>query len=160
MSYPTFRPALRVVNSGGGVTLGPLALYQPNSQGIFLASTRVEYVPELLGPWLNLAYSQRLRLLGYRPRVELDFALLQVDGASAGALLYQFYVAAFSSDTFAPLQFNLYSTGSTVWRGVFPTTPWNPRPVGGKERLGFEFAVTLEARDLISAPGDWTAGTW
>lgn len=159
MSYPTFKPALRIVNSTGGVIAGPLNLYQPNAQGI-VCDASVEYVPELLGPWLNLAYQQRWKLLGYRPRVTLDFPLLVVDGASAGALLYQYYVAGMGSETYAGLQFNLYSVASTAWRGMIPVTPWNPRHVKGRQRIGWELALTLEARDLISAPGDWTAQTW
>jgi hypothetical protein len=58
------------------------------------------------------------------------------------------------------LQFNLYQNSSAIWRGMLPTTPWNPRPVRGKQRIGFELSLGLEARDLVSAPGDWTALTW
>lgn len=160
MSFPTFKPALRIVNSGGSVISGPLALYQPNTQGIFLRSAECEYVPELIGPWMNLAYGQRWKLLGYRPRVTLSFPLLQVDGASGAALMYQYYVAGLSGESFAALQFNLFYGDSAIWRGMFPTTPWNPRVANGRQRVGYEIDITLDARDLISAPGDWSARTW
>lgn len=159
MSYPTFRPALRLVNSSGSVTAGPLALSLPNAQGIH-CNASVEYVPEFLGPWLNLSYQQRWRLLGYRPQVTLEFPLLVVDGASAGALLYQYYVAGAASETYAALQFNLFNGSSAVWRGMLLTSPWAPRHANGKQRVGWELTLTMEARDLITAPGDWTALTW
>lgn len=159
MAFPTFKPALRIVNSTGGVLAGPQILYQPNSQGLF-CDTSCEYVPEFLGPWMNLSYSTRWRLLGYRPLVSLHFALATVDGASGFANLFQYYVAGVASETYAALQFNLYSASSSVWRGMTVTTSWAPKPARGKQRAGFEMDMTLEARDLISAPGDWSSSVW
>jgi hypothetical protein len=154
-------PALRLVNSSGAVIAGPLSLYQPAAltQGI-ICTADCKYPPELLGPWHNLAYQTRLTLLGYRPSVSLSFPLLAADGASGMALLYQYYTGAFAAGYYAALQFNLFSTTCSVWRGMFPTSAWEPRPLGGKQRTGYELDLTLEARDLINAPGDWTAGTW
>lgn len=163
MAFYQFRPALRLVNSSGGVIAGPLKLYLPDAetQGIYLTRTGPpEYVPELLGPWLNTAYQTRLSLLGYRFKVDLSFALLRADGYSALANLHQYYVGAFAGGSYAALQFNLFSVTSSTWRGVFPTTSWAPRPATGKQRIGYELDMMLEARDLISAPGDWTAGQW
>jgi hypothetical protein len=97
MAFPTFRPAIRLVNSVGTVTLGPLSLWLPNPQGIILRETRIEYVPELLGPYTNLAYSKRWRLLGYRPMVSLDFASLDADTGSAFANIYQYVVGGYNS---------------------------------------------------------------
>lgn len=162
MAFYKFRPALRLINASGGVIAGPLALYLPDSgsQGIYLGSTECEYTPELLGPWLNTSYTTRLTLLGYRPRVTLGFALLLADGASGMANLYQYYVGAFNGAGYAALQFNLFYGLSASWRGMFPTTPWNPRPARGKQRLGYELELTLEGRDLLSGVGDWTMGQW
>ena len=162
MAFYQFRPALRLVNSAGTVTAGPLplAVSVASSSGIWLSSTDCEYVPELLGPWMNLSYAQRFTLLGYRPKVDLKFGLLVADGASAVANLYQYYVGAFAGGSYAALQFNLFSTTSTTWRGMIPTSSWALRPARGKQRLGYELDLTLDGRDLITAPGDWNAGTW
>ena len=160
MAFFPFAPALRIVNSGGSVVSGPLVLSLPNTQGIYLRESRCEYVPELLGPWTNLGYSTRWKLLGYRPRVELDFNLLTAAGASGQALLYQYYVAGLTGENYAALQFNLYSGTSSTWRGMIPTTPWAPRPANGKQRIGYELSITLDARDLVTAPGDFTSGNW
>lgn len=162
MAFPTFSPALRLVNPSGGAIAGPLVLSMPSAlaQGIYLGSTDCEYVPELLGPWLNLSYSQRFNLLGYRPKVALSFPLVIVDGASGLANLYAYYTGAFVGGTYAALQVNLFYASSNVWRGMIPTSSWSPRPAKGKQRAGYEIDLILEARDLISAPGDWSAGTW
>ena len=162
MAFYPFSPALRIVNSGGAVVSGPLVLSLPNTQGIYLRQTRCEYQPELLGPYMNLAYSMRWKLLGYRPRVELEFNLLTAAGASGQSLLYQYYVAGLTGENYAALQFNLFSTTSSVWRGMVPApgVAWAPRPAGDKQRIGYELTLSLDARDLIAAPGDWTAGTW
>lgn len=160
MSFPTFKPALRIVNSTGSVTAGPLALSQPNAQGIYLSAVSVEYVPEMLGPWLNLAYQQRWKLLGYRPMVTLDFPLAVVDGRSGFANLYSYYVAGLTGESFAALQFNLYSDTSAVWRGMVTKSPWAPKPAQGKQRAGYELSIQLEARDLIAGPGSWANGEW
>jgi len=160
MPFPTFRPAIRLVDSVGSVLIGPLRLWQPNAQGVFLRESRIEYAPELLGPYMNLQYAKRWRLLGYRPAVSLDFICLNAETGTAFANLYQYFVGAMASETYAALQFNLYEQTSGVWRGMIPTTPWAPRPCGGKQRVGFELSFGLEARDLISTPGDWTSLTW
>ena len=162
MAFYKFSPALRLVNSGGGVIAGPLVLSQPNAlaQGIILGSTDCEYVPEMLGPWLNLAYAQRFNLLGYRPKVTLRFPLIIADGFSGLANLYSYYTGAFVGGSYAALQFNLLSATSAVWRGMVPVSTWSPRPAKGKQRIGYELELTLDGRDLIAAPGDWSAGTW
>ena len=163
MAYYQFNPAIRLVNSAGSVIAGPLKLYLPDAeaQGIFLTRTgEPEYVPELLGPWLNTSYQTRLSLLGYRFKIDLAFGLLRTDGYSALSNLYQYYVGAFAGAGFAALQFNLFAVTSATWRGVFPTTAWKPRPALGKQRIGYELDMTLEARDLIAAPGDYSAGQW
>jgi hypothetical protein len=160
VAFPNFTPALRNVNASGAVTLGPTILYQPNPQGIYCSEAACDYAPELLGPWPNLQYSIRWRLLGYRPIVTLRFPMLLADGGSAMALLYQHYIAGLSGETFAALQFNLFYGASLTWRGMRPTSGWNPRPAQGKQRAGYEIDLSLEARDLIAAPGDWTAKNW
>ncbi len=160
MSFPTFRPALRTVNSSGAVTAGPLALSQPNAQGIYLGSAACEYVPELLGPWPNLAYQTRWKLLGYRVRVTLDFPLAVTDGLSGFANLYSYYVAGLTGESFAALEFNLFYGDSATWRGMVTQSPWSPRPAQGKQRAGYELSIQLEARDLIAAPGNWTNKEW
>lgn len=162
MAFPTFTPALRLVNSSGSVIAGPLALGLPSAlaQGIFLGSTDCEYVPEMIGPFMNLAYSQRFTLLGYRPKVTFRFPLVMVDGASGLANLYSYYTGAFVGGTYAALQVNLFYGSSNVWRGMIPTSTWSPKAANGKQRAGYEIDLALDARDLITAPGDWSAGTW
>jgi hypothetical protein len=160
MAFPTFKPALRLVTSGGSVMGGPNGLYQPNVAGIFLTSAACEYVPELLGPWQNLSYQTRWRLLGYRVRVALSFGLLMADNASGFEDLHAYYVAGLQGETYAALQFNLYSLTSPTWRGMIVTTPWSPKPARGKQRAGYELDLTLEARDLITAPGNWADSDW
>lgn len=159
MSYVNKTPALRIVNSTGNVLVGPQILYQPNAQGIY-CTAEVEYVPEMLGPWMNLAYQQRWKLLGYRPRVTLEFPIVMASGYSGMANLYQYYVAGLTGESFAALEFNLRASTCNVWRGMVPTTPWAPKPARGKERQGYELSITLDARNLIAAPGDATTGTW
>jgi len=165
VTFPAYRPALRVVDSVGGVLYGPTPLYQPDSAalGITTARTRVEYVPELLGEWLSYSYRYRWRKLGYRPSVTLSFALLESDPARIGyglSLIYGYYTAALASETYAALQFNLYSLTSTDWRGMMPKSSWNPSPAQGKQAHGHELELSLTATDLIATPGDWTLSQW
>ncbi len=161
MAFFPKRPAIRIVNSVGTVVTGPLKLWLPDSaaQGI-VCSARCDYVPEMLGPYMNTAYQDRLTLLGYRPTIDLTFPVVLSDGASGLAVLLSYYTASLQTGTFAALQFNLFHDSSAVWRGVFPTTSWAPKPMGGKDRSGYELEWTLRARDLITAPGDWSTGTW
>lgn len=161
MAFYKFRPAIRLVNSTGAVVAGPLKLWLPDSlnQGIILESSVPRYAPEIL-QYSNLAYSERWRLLGYRPEVDLVFSAVLADGASGYANLHSYYLGALASGTYAALQFNAFHDSSSVWRGMYPTSGWDPKPIGGKQRSGYEVTISLRARDLIAAPGDWTAGTW
>lgn len=161
MAFFKFKPAIRLVNSSGAVTAGPLKLWMPDSlnQGIYLESSVPRYAPELI-QYSNLAYSERWRLLGYRPEVDLAFGAVLADGASGLALLHSYYFAALASGTYAALQFNLYSESCNVWRGMTPTSAWEPRLLGGKQRAGYTLTISLRARDLIAAPAGWDTGTW
>lgn len=161
MAFYPRRPALRLVNSSGAVVAGPLKLWLPDSmnQGI-ICTASVRYTPELLGPYPNTSYQERWRVLGYRPEIDLRFPAVLADGASGAALLLSYFTASLASETFAALQFNLFHDTSAVWRGVYPTSGWEPRPLGGKDRLGYEMEWSLRARDLVAAPGDPTLGTW
>lgn len=161
MAFYKFKPALRLVNSSGGVIAGPLKLWMPDSlsQGILLGSSVPRYAPEVIS-YQNLSYADRWRLLGYRPEVDLVFPAVLADGASGYALLHSYYFAGLQSGTFAALQFNLYHDTSSVWRGMYPTSAWEPKPIGGKQRSGYEITISLRARDLIAAPGDFTNGGW
>lgn len=81
MPATKFTPALRLVNSSGGVISGPLKLWLPDgeAQGIYLESATPRYAHELLGPYTNTAYTERWRLLGFRPEVDLVFSALRAD---------------------------------------------------------------------------------
>lgn len=161
MAFYKFKPAIRLVNSSGAVIAGPLKLWMPDSlsQGIYLESSVPRYAPEII-QYSNLSYAERWRLLGYRPEVDLVFPAVLADGASGAAQLYQYFVGALASGTYAALQFNAYHDTGGPWRGMYPTSAWEPKPIGGKQRLGYSLTISLRARDLIAAPGDWSAGTW
>lgn len=163
--FVQYTPALRTVNSGGTVIAGPTDLYLARtSLGIWLADTRVEYVPEMLGEWLTYSYGTRWRLLGYRPKVTLSFALLETDTTTSAYgldLLLSYYTAGLASETYAALQFNLFSAvyGSS-WRGVIPKSPWAPTPAQGKQLTGHELTLDLVCTDLVSSPGAFRQGKW
>lgn len=159
MTFPTFNPALRTVNSGGTEVIAPVVLAQPNTGGIVLSRCRPEYVPELLGPWANLAYTMRWRLLGYRLQVNLSFALLDPETSTGLATIRSLYVAGIASETFAALQFTLWYTTSpaATWVGVRPTGAWNPRPAQDKQGIGWELELPVESVALMSTPGDWAS---
>ena len=161
MAFYKFKPALRLVNSAGTVIAGPLKLWLPDSlsQGIYLDSSVPRYAPELL-QYSNLAYSERWRLLGYRPEVDLVFPAIVADGASGYALLHSYYFGALQGGTYAALQFNAFHDTCAVWRGMYPTSAWEPKPIGGKQRSGYALTISLRARDLIAAPVDWSTGAW
>ena len=161
MAFFKFKPAIRLVNSSGGVIDGPLKLWLPDSlnQGIYLESSVPRYPPEVI-QYSNLAYAERWRLLGYRPEVDLVFPAVVADGASGHALLHSYYAASLAGGTYAALQFNAFHDTCTVWRGMYPTSAWDPKPIGSKQRTGYSVTISLRARDLIATPGDWTAGTW
>jgi hypothetical protein len=167
--FPTYSPGLRVVNSVGTVLYGPTLLDVPHaglSNGVVLASARVEAQPELLGTWTTFGFAHRWRLLGYRYSVVLRFALME---SSPGITKYgldlirYYYDAGLTSESFAALQFNLYASNAvngSPWRGVYPTTAWNPVPVGGKQVTGHEMTLNLQGRDLISSVGNWGDQLW
>lgn len=165
--FVQYRPAIRLVNSVGAVTAGPTVLYQPtasSSYGIWLKSARVEYQPELLGPWMSFGYAKRWRKLGYRPHVSLDFALLETDNTSTAYgldLLLSYYNGGVSSETFGSLQFNLFSTsGSSPWRSFVPESAWAPQPAQGKQFSGHTLTMDLSAVELITDPGWYGQSTW
>lgn len=163
--FVQYTPALRLVNSGGTVTLGPTDLYGARtSLGIWLASTSVEYVPEMLGSWLTYSYGTRWRMLGYRPKISLSFALLETDTTTSGYgldLLLAYYSGGLASEAYAGLQFNLFSAvyGSS-WRGVIPRNTWAPKPVQGKQYHGHEMTLDLECTSLVSSVGAFRSGAW
>lgn len=162
MAFYKFKPALRLVSQSGSPIAGPLKLWLPEAlnQGIYLESATPRYAPEFLGPYQNNSYAERWTLLGYRALVDLVFPAVLADGFSGYALLQSYFTGALSSGSYAALQFNAFHDTSTVWRGMYPTTEWNPVPIGGKQRAGYSVTISLRARDLITAPGDWSAGTW
>lgn len=164
MPATKFTPALRLVNSSGGVISGPLKLWLPDgeAQGIYLESATPRYAHELLGPYTNTRYTERWRLLGYRPEVELVFSALRAD-LPGYSLVLGYWSAALAGGTYAALQFNAFHDTCNVWRGMYPTTPWDPRPIAGKQGIGYSVTVGLRAAALIEAPataGDFSAGTW
>lgn len=158
MAFPTFAPALRTVNAGGTEVIAPVILYQPNSNGIILRSGTPEYVPEMLGPWMDLTWTVRWRLLGYRLQVPLSFGLLAPEASTGLAKIRGLYVAGAVSETFAALQFAAWyiPAGGTTWVGVRPTGSWAPRPAQGKQGVGWELEMPLESTALLSSPGDWS----
>lgn len=162
MAFYPKRAALRLVNSSGITTMGPLRLWLPESStyGLIAHPPRVEYVPELLGPYTNTAYQERWTLLGYRLSVEIDFRAIVADGASGFANLLTYYHAGLASETYAALQFNAYYDTSPTWRGVYPTSQWAPEPLLGKDRTGYQYKLVLRGRDLVTNPGDWSTGAW
>ena len=164
MPATKFTPALRLVNSSGSVIAGPLKLWLPDSetQGIYLESSTPRYAHELLGPYTNTAYTERWRLLGFRPEVDLVFSALRAD-LPGYALVLGYWSAALAGGTYAALQFNAFHDTCNVWRGMYPTTPWDPRPIAGKQGHGYSVTVSLRAAALIAAPatpGSFDAGTW
>lgn len=168
MAFYPFTPALRLVNSSGAVIAGPLKLYLPDSETYGINLTRTGppvYAEESLGPWLNVQYQERKLFLGYRVRVDLSFSLVRADGFSGFANLAAYHAGSNvgfvpGAGQYAALQLNMFFLTSSVWRGMLVKTAWEPRPAVGKQRVGYELDMSLEARDLIAAPGDWSAGTW
>jgi len=156
-----FHPALRTVTSSGTVLTGPFTLWGDSmaTYGITLPTATVTY-PKTEQSWENWQYSVVRRLYGYRPAITLSFPL--IDGsATVLKQLQDLFTAGAGSETYAALQFNLFAASgeSGAWRGVFPTTDWDPRRAGGKQGA-WELELGLECRDLISAPGDWTVSLW
>ena len=162
MVFFKFKQAIRLVNASGSVIAGPLKLWLPDAdaQGLFLANGTPKYAPEFLGPYMNAGYQERWIFLGYRPHVDLSFDLAMSDGKSGLANLLAYFDAAVKSETYCALQFNAFAETSSTWRGMYPTNEWSPQPARGKQRLGYELTVSLRAKDLIAAPGDWSAGVW
>ena len=159
MSFVQKTPALRLVNSSGGVIAGPQILYQPNAQGIFCNVT-CQYNEEFVYASMNLAYQHIRKVAGYRAVVTIDFLPALAANASGFANVYQYMIGGMNGEGYAALQFNLFATTCNVWRGMFPNPSWAPKPAGGKDLNGYELSVTLEARDLIAAPQDWSSGSW
>lgn len=154
-----FHPGLRTVTSGGVVILGPYSLFNDtmSAYGFDPPDANVIYT-KVEKSWENYSWSIVRRLYGYRPSITLRFSL--IDGGPAILKgLQDLFVAGAASETYAALQFNLYADGAGAWRGVFPESDWEPKKAGGKHG-GWELDVTLTCRDLIAAPGDWSAGTW
>jgi hypothetical protein len=171
MSFPMFRPALRVVNAFGNPTMPPLALYLSTAAealGITVGRSSCTYGKEELGPFQFADYAQGPSLLGFRPHVELDFAAVLFDNHEPGAyglsLLRAYYLAGTQILTpdFAPLQVNMFSDNpASPWRGVFVASDWDPAPQEGMQTSpGVTWSLKLYARDLIDEPGDWAARTW
>jgi hypothetical protein len=161
MAFYRFKPAIRLVNSSGAVIAGPLKLWLPDSdaQGIILNGGTPKYAPELIS-YTNLAWEERWKFLGFRPQVDLVFDLATAEGKSGFANLFMYYNAAIRSETYCALEFNALHDTCTVWRGMYPTSDWSPQPVLGRQRIGYEITVSLRAKALISAPGEWSAGVW
>lgn len=161
MAFFKFRQAIRLVDASGNVIMGPLRLWLPDSdaQGIILASGTPKYAPEFIGPYLNAAYEERWVYLGLRPHVDLTFDVVQAD-KSGFANLHAYFMAALASGTYCALQFNAFHETSDTWRGMYPTSEWNPVPMRGKQRIGYEVTISLRAKSLIAAAGDWSSGTW
>ncbi len=173
--FPTFAPALRTVDSVGNVIRGPHALTPQAGvtdgltgliNGVLLArGAAVTYATEIYGPFTYTNYDEAPSLIGFRALVELEFSLIGMNSAWAPGtqgfgLLLAYYLDAFTSDQYAALQFNLYRQSGT-WRGVYPTSSWNPKPAGDKQPSGyFEMTMSLRARSLIAAPGDFSAFEW
>lgn len=172
LQYPAFRPALRTVNSAGVQVRAPLDLYSKygsiSTNGWYLQGWDVDYVPELLGEWMNTSYEVRWRLLGLRPMVNLRFACILTDPAAGDyglTLLRKLITEGLSSETYAALQFNLFYNGAfttAAWRGFRPASPINARKVAGKDGTFFEMDMDLKGRDLLPPDTviDWAIGKW
>ena len=161
MAFFKFKQAIRLVNSTGTIIAGPLKLWLPDSeaQGIYLTSGTPKYAPEFLGPYMNSAWEERWVFLGYRPHVDLVVDLARSD-LSGLANLLSYFNAAVRSETYCALEFNAFHDTSGTWRGMYPTSDWEPRPARDKQRIGYELTIALRAKALIDSPGDWSAGVW
>jgi hypothetical protein len=170
--FPQSTPALRTVNSGGGVIRGPHHIGAQAGRGqlngFLLTSTRVSYTPELVGPIKKATWEEAPVLNGFRLEVDLEFAMIMADSSQLGNLygigLLQAYMNdAMLQSSYAPLQFNLfYANGCQTWRGFYPGTPFAPSPAEGKETTAFSMKIQLKARELIPSMAgiDWAAYQW
>lgn len=187
-AYP-FNPALRLVNSSGVQIAGRYELavssftaFSGPNWGVYLGRTDVSYTPEMIGPMDFANWRRAGYLLGYRANITLEFPLVEQNPASAqsfglGLLMKLFNEGLKSGPSYCALQFNLFCDNAagvvsppfpatpSPWRGVYPTSTWNPTWAGGKQQAnGFTLTLTLETPDLIETtapgPGLWTTRTW
>ena len=156
-SFPTLHPAFKSVSSDGSTYRSPVILYQPNTVGIYLDRCRVEYVPELLGPYMNLSYSQRWRLLGYRIAVSMAFSFLDATAFSGLSVLRTFYTDGLSSESYAKLQFSMWYPDTPDWIGIRPTGSFSPRPAQDRQGSGWQLELAFESVDLRATVGDWNS---
>ena len=116
----------------------------------------------MLGPYMNNVYTERWTLLGFRPEVDLVFSALRAD-MSGYSYILGYWLASLAGGTYAALQFNAFHDTCNVWRGMYPTTAWDPRPIAGKQGVGYAVTVGLRAAALIAAPAvpnDFSLGSW
>lgn len=180
--------ALRTVDVNGLVVRGPTYLQSTafgvpkpggtspglvggSDAGIVLASGKYAYVPDLIGPVVMANWDKIPYLNGYRVLVETDFTDLlfdnvQTTGVFGYELLLNYYGDSLRyAPTYAPLQMNFYAAGASIWRGMYPTTPWKPEWREGKQptgsmavKLGFESRSLLA--DLSAANNSPATGSW
>jgi hypothetical protein len=169
LAYPPFRPALRTVDVNGTQLRAPIDLHVAQgaiqTSGLWLRTWDVDYSQEILGEVPNLSYALLWKFLGFRPTAKLSFALVETEatGIDFGlTLLRKLHTEALSSETYSALQFTLFYKpgGGTVWRGMLMQSTWHPVKVASKYVAGLTIDFDLKARDLITAPGDWSQGAW
>lgn len=180
ITFPTFRPGLRLVDSSGTPLAGfsNLAIsvtdgaYQPGNPGaglgLCLRRCRVAYVPEIEAAF-DLNYIERWRILGFRPEIVLDFSMIECNNATSNdqfglKLLRYLWQSGVSSQTYAALQFNLYGfNGSSPWRGVRPMNPFDPKPAEDREVYGFTWSMQLRCTSLSTTSAStsrWEDSKW
>jgi hypothetical protein len=180
--FTTF--GLQTVNSVGAVVRGPLYLQNNPAAGsrvpggivmisgvgypagLTLGRGDFAYIPDLIGPVTQADWSKVPILNGYRCMVELDFSEIDFDNTKSSGtygygLLLNFYADALRpAPTFAPLQINVYggSGFAAGWRGMYPTVPWKPVWVSGKQpTAAMTMKLTFESRAILTdmtAPGN------
>jgi len=162
MAFYKFRPAIRLVNSSGGVISGPLKLWLPDSDtqhGILLSSSVPRY-PAVENVYTNILFQERKIFYGFRPEVDLTFPALRADSFDGYALIASYFTASKIQGSYAALEFNAFHDSCNVWRGMHITSDWSPSLIGDKQRAGYEATVSLRARNLVQSFGDWSQGSW
>lgn len=162
-----YSPALRTVNVVGNPVRGPLDLRIVQSSPLLIVANVLppEYAAENQSDWLDFNYSKRWDPLGVRVIVRIQFSALFVSDPSSGlSLIQSYWEDGVNSGSFAALQFNLfYLNPSSAWRGIYPTTPWNPTLHGSKETssTGYEYTFEAVGVDVLPVPvGRMHNQTW
>jgi len=168
--FPTFAPALRYRQ--GGIDLNTNVLYGKAGadQGIFLQSVRVNYVPELFGPFLFADFHQAPSLVGYRAQISLDFSMLETENSPSDnsylglKLIHYFFKRSLQYDSANDgVYFNLASDNVlSPWRLIYPSCSFAPVPVADKQVRGVELKLEFYTRELLGTDqiGYWEHRQW